>query len=207
MDAGIIAAFKKRYRSFQLGLALDREMNGHQDIYKIDILQAMFWCRDAWKMISPLTIKNCFFHTGLFDKSATAIDDNLEETEADEVDRTLAEQIAELATNSMPLEEFISKDDDFEVHHEYDESDILADCLGDESDTDDVVEIVPDQPEITLGQKIGALQITIEILNENALDNLCEIRTLRRLLSRLSNEQREEKQKSLKQVDIRSYFK
>ena len=41
MDAGIIDAFKKRYRSFQLGNALDRDFANETDIYKVEILKAL----------------------------------------------------------------------------------------------------------------------------------------------------------------------
>ena len=67
MDAGIIAAFKKRYRIFQLGMALDREKNGVDNVYKVDIFQDMFWCRDSWKMVTSTSIKNFWYHTGLMD--------------------------------------------------------------------------------------------------------------------------------------------
>ncbi|KMS64956.1 hypothetical protein BVRB_040910, partial [Beta vulgaris subsp. vulgaris] len=85
MDAGIIAAFKKRYRSFQLGNALDRDLANETDIYKVDILKAMRWCRDAWKMVTPLTIANCWNHTGLMD--APVEEDSI--VEIDDVDATL----------------------------------------------------------------------------------------------------------------------
>ena len=45
MDAGIIAAFKKRYRSFHLSHAVDRDAAGEKNIYKVDILKAMRWCK------------------------------------------------------------------------------------------------------------------------------------------------------------------
>lgn len=66
MDAGIIAAFKRRYRRFQLRDALDKLEAGKQDIYRVDQLSAMKWCTAAWEELTKDTICNCFGHTGLF---------------------------------------------------------------------------------------------------------------------------------------------
>ena len=36
-----------------------------KDIYKVDVLQAMHWCRDAWESVMQSTIANCWKHTGI----------------------------------------------------------------------------------------------------------------------------------------------
>ena len=134
MDAGIIAAFKKRYRSFQLGFALDREADGHQDIYKVHILQAMYWCRDAWKMITPLVI-NCWFHTGLLDGNIPENDTNdVQENDNAIVEQTLNEQLSKQSVKPMSIEEYILKDTEFEVHQEFDEDQILVTFLSDDDE-------------------------------------------------------------------------
>lgn len=48
MDAGIIAAFKRRYRRYQLASALNKEEQGTDNIYKLDQLKAMNWIKAAW---------------------------------------------------------------------------------------------------------------------------------------------------------------
>ena len=68
MDAGIIAAFKRRYRRFQLQDAIDRDEQQKADIYKVDQLIAIKWAKAAWNDISSKTIANCFKHTGLFER-------------------------------------------------------------------------------------------------------------------------------------------
>ena len=66
-DAGIIAAFKKRYRRYHLQHALNCDECGEiGNIYKVDQLTAMRWPLSAWTEISASAIKNCFKHTGLF---------------------------------------------------------------------------------------------------------------------------------------------
>ena len=72
MDAGIIAAFKKRYRSFHLAHAIDRDAAGEKDLYKVDILKAMRWCRASWNVLTSETIANCWRHTVLLDGGATS---------------------------------------------------------------------------------------------------------------------------------------
>lgn len=62
LDAGIISAFKRRYRSYQLEEALARDEAGNVDIYKVDQFQAMKWSLAAWDQISARTIANCWRH-------------------------------------------------------------------------------------------------------------------------------------------------
>ena len=67
MDAGVIAAFKRRYRRYHLQNAIDcDERREGFNIYKVDQLTAMRWSVAAWNEISSTTIANCFSHTGLF---------------------------------------------------------------------------------------------------------------------------------------------
>lgn len=50
LDAGIIAAFKRHYRNYQLQNVIDREEIGlNKNIYKVDQLQAKKWVQMAWK--------------------------------------------------------------------------------------------------------------------------------------------------------------
>ena len=47
MDQGIIAAFKKMFRIYQLDYSLYVDAAGEHDIYKVDILKAMRWCKSC----------------------------------------------------------------------------------------------------------------------------------------------------------------
>jgi hypothetical protein len=174
MDAGIIAAFKKRYRSFQLGMALDREKNSLSDIYKVDIVQAMIWCRDSWKMITATSIKNSWCHTGLLDAvDANSSDDDLEENDSE---KCLEKIIEQLTDRALDLNEYLGQDNDFEVHQQFTDEDILATFYqNSDSEDDDVVEISEPQRVLSLDEKINALQISIEVLNENSFENFIEI--------------------------------
>ncbi|CAI5711953.1 unnamed protein product [Peronospora farinosa] len=66
MDAGIIAAFKRRYRRYHLQNKIDCDERGEAgNIYKVDQITAMRWSVAAWNEISDNTIANCFNHTRL----------------------------------------------------------------------------------------------------------------------------------------------
>jgi hypothetical protein len=65
MDRGIIALFKSQYKGRFLRLALDRNSQGADNMYKIDQRQAMHLAKAAWEAVTPQTIANCWRHVGL----------------------------------------------------------------------------------------------------------------------------------------------
>jgi hypothetical protein len=65
LDAGVIRCFKAHYRQAFCQCALDLDDAGERDIYKINLVEAMFMAKDAWNAISSETIKNCWEHTGI----------------------------------------------------------------------------------------------------------------------------------------------
>jgi hypothetical protein len=65
LDAGVIRCFKAHYHQAFCQHALDLDDAGEWDIYKINLVKAMFMAKDAWNAISSETIKNCWEHTGI----------------------------------------------------------------------------------------------------------------------------------------------
>lgn len=63
MDAGIIAAFKRRYRRLYIQRAVEIEEAGGTNLYKVDLLTAMQCAKASWNEITANTIHNCFCHT------------------------------------------------------------------------------------------------------------------------------------------------
>ncbi|EGZ27420.1 hypothetical protein PHYSODRAFT_553991, partial [Phytophthora sojae] len=53
LDAGLVTAFKRRYRRYHMLYALDRYEAGRQDVFHVDQLQAMRWARHCWKQELP----------------------------------------------------------------------------------------------------------------------------------------------------------
>lgn len=65
LDAGVIRCFKAHYRQALCQRALNLDDAGEQDIYKINLAEAMFAAKDAWQSITSETIRNCWDHTGI----------------------------------------------------------------------------------------------------------------------------------------------
>jgi len=62
MDAGIIAAVKRKYKALLLRryvAALERD-----EIFKPNIIHVMEMLKTAWSQITSETIANCFRHAG-----------------------------------------------------------------------------------------------------------------------------------------------
>ena len=65
LDAGIIRCFKAHYRrAFSLRAVVLDEV-GEDNIYKINLLEAMNLARDAWAAVKPSTIEHCWVHAGI----------------------------------------------------------------------------------------------------------------------------------------------
>ncbi|KAJ1300198.1 hypothetical protein OPQ81_011946 [Rhizoctonia solani] len=65
MDAGIISAFKARYRRRLARLAIRRDDTGFLNAYQINQSEAMELATAAWNDVTPDTIADCWRHTGI----------------------------------------------------------------------------------------------------------------------------------------------
>ena len=63
LDAGIIHSFKAHYSRLLCLCTIQQDEAEEQDIYNIDILEAMKLAERAWKIVSLSTIKNSWNHT------------------------------------------------------------------------------------------------------------------------------------------------
>ena len=63
LDAGIIRCFKAHYQHEFCLCAVEKDANDEDDIYKINLWEAMVMAKHAWSSISPAIIKNCWEHT------------------------------------------------------------------------------------------------------------------------------------------------
>ncbi|KIJ47446.1 hypothetical protein M422DRAFT_248844, partial [Sphaerobolus stellatus SS14] len=62
-DAGIIRCFKAHYRHAFCMRALDLEEAGEQNIYKVNLLEAMLMAKQGWDAVTQETILHCWNHT------------------------------------------------------------------------------------------------------------------------------------------------
>ena len=65
LDAGIIRCFKAYYRRAFCIQAVEKDEAGEEDIYKINLLEALLMAKQAWQEITSETIANCWRHAGI----------------------------------------------------------------------------------------------------------------------------------------------
>ena len=65
LDAGIIHCFKAHYHALFCQCALDLDTIVEDNIFKINICEAMLMAKEAWDAVQPMTIKSCWDHTGI----------------------------------------------------------------------------------------------------------------------------------------------
>jgi len=65
LDAGIIRCFKAHYRALFCQRALELDTIGKENIFEINIREAMLMAKEAWDAVQPTTIKHCWNHTGI----------------------------------------------------------------------------------------------------------------------------------------------
>ena len=144
MGAGIIAAFKRRYRNFHLKEALSRDEVGKKYIYKATQLQFMQWSVQAWQQIEDRSIANCWKHCWILsqrgqdgwpveldlmgrgsagsDGSATAMCENVE----DDLDKQLHDKMAILRVRGpIDIPFLLNPINEEETHEEYTDEELL----------------------------------------------------------------------------------
>ncbi|KAG6602842.1 ars binding protein 1 [Phytophthora cinnamomi] len=119
LDAGLITAFKRRYRRYHMLYALDRYEAGRQDVFHVDQLQAMRWVRHCWKQELPEEIvRKCWNGLEIFSPKLApetlAAFDSLEE----EIDKEICDTVSALdILRPLPIDEFVSpRDENAGIH-------------------------------------------------------------------------------------------
>lgn len=200
LDAGIISAFKRRYRQGQIQEALARNENGETDIYKVSILQGMRWSEAAWRSISNATIKNCWRHTTLLEV------DVCEEIIADEkdLDQAIQDGIRRLPIQTpLSLTELIEPNDEKEEHEVFDDQDFL-DMVQDSSDDDDMETALPP---VNPKEILQSLQVVLRYVEQEPEPNPDKMKVLYRLRKKTLEQIQRDREMRTSQTDIRSFFK
>jgi DDE superfamily endonuclease len=63
LDAGIIRCFKAHYRQAFCLRAIEQDEAGKENVYQMDLLEAMLLAKKSWDAVSPQTIAHCWNHT------------------------------------------------------------------------------------------------------------------------------------------------
>ena len=170
MDAGIIAAFKRRYRKFHLQNAIDREERGETELYKVDQLTAMHWCRAAWDEVSMETIANCFQHTGILGTNQETLP-----SQADAAEQAV-EQELQVCLSQLPLRDPMSVDqlinppeENRSAHIELTDDEIVAlvreSAEAVDDDEEEQREELNQQPRLSKAEKLRGLGVVAELLD------------------------------------------
>ena len=84
MDAGIIYAFKAKYKKFLAKFFLKSAQETHA-INLPTVKCALYFVKNAWDEISGTTINNCWNHVGIINKDV--VEDNFKSFEKIQLDR------------------------------------------------------------------------------------------------------------------------
>ncbi|GAB9465157.1 Ars binding protein 1 [Globisporangium polare] len=121
LEVGIVAAFKRRYRKRQMVHALDRHEAGDADIYSVNELQAMRWCRAAWHDVPKSLVVRCWLNSHLFGEMLLpplTKDDALLDEAENELDSVIKEISYKLPLKRvMALKEILSPPDECDSLH------------------------------------------------------------------------------------------
>jgi hypothetical protein len=176
MDAGIIAAFKRKYRHRHMSNAVDRFENGQTDIYKVDQLSAMKWSIEDWYDISSQSICNCWRQVDILQTlPASVTEQGSSENELNELNELISRlKIA----NPLSAEDFISKYEILQEKKIADE-DLFSDenlreqleCVEELDTPEELDDYVAPKPSYTTSEKLEILSMAIDILRDSDLFN------------------------------------
>ena len=82
LDAGIIRAFKLKYRKLLIKYVIsrvDENMRAPDIIKTVDILKVIGWVKSAWEEVTPDTIKHCFEECGFPTEDYAAVSSDFDE--------------------------------------------------------------------------------------------------------------------------------
>ncbi|POM75801.1 Hypothetical protein PHPALM_7048 [Phytophthora palmivora] len=119
LDAGLIMAFKRRYRRYHMLYALDRFEAGRQDVFHVDQLQAMRWVRHCWKQELPEEIiRKCWAATEILMPKPSPETMSAFESIEEDIDKEICDTVSALdILRPLPIDEFISpRDENSGIH-------------------------------------------------------------------------------------------
>lgn len=198
LDAGCIAAFKLRYRSFQLERALDLSEEGVTAIYKLDILTAMRAVKKIWSDISSTSIKNCWRHTNIVPQF-----DRLDRTDILSEDRErvmLAMEQIIAAPARMSIEHLMNADGEEEHCQVVTENDLVDQVIDDSDEEDESGNDIANLPNhVEQLRAIATVKRMMDVRNMGSDSNLRVLRDLQKTV-------RLESRRGLTQSNLDSFF-
>ncbi|XP_017050529.2 tigger transposable element-derived protein 4-like [Drosophila ficusphila] len=188
MDQGIIRVIKSIFRkNLVLKIISNMDETQNENYPKITILDAILMINDAWQQVSPMTIANCFKHSGLaeenLDGSSTSFSNNIEIGDDIPLSVWASALKKQLPISLGELDEYVLIDNDVAICEEPSEDSIVRNILDDGQDSDDNVE---DQNEDVSAPSVLEAFKAAEILNRFVHANFND-ESLTHGISRLNN--------------------
>lgn len=123
LEAGVIAAFKRRYRRYHMCHALDLHEAGRARVFAVEQAQAMRWTRYCWRDLPDEVIRHYWQRSGLLPPAAAATSADTTATGSvegaeEEIDREICDTVSALdVLRPLMIDEFISPaDEDAGIH-------------------------------------------------------------------------------------------
>ncbi|XP_018797583.1 PREDICTED: major centromere autoantigen B-like [Bactrocera latifrons] len=145
MNQGIIRVIKSTFRkNLVLKIISNMDENKDENYSKITTLDAILMINDAWQQLSPLTIANCFKHSGLAEGNLDASSSSC--SNAIEIEDDIPLSVwARALKNQLPiskeeLDKYVLIDNGVGTCEEPSEDRIVENILDDEQNSDDNVE-------------------------------------------------------------------
>jgi DDE superfamily endonuclease/Tc5 transposase DNA-binding domain/Fission yeast centromere protein N-terminal domain len=206
-DAGIISSFKAHYRKKFIYYLLERFDEGDFSSAKLNVLNAIYYIREAWQFgVTSTTILNCFRHTQIRDNKE---EENITTTEEENQNAIVNEIKQNIETlkfrDPMDIEDFLNPIEETEINKELtieEIAEIVGETEMDENNnSDDNCEDYEDSTILTT-VAIKAVETVKKFLLQQNDDFLVEINNQENLLRKLKLL----KQLSTKQTSIQDYY-
>lgn len=134
MDAGIIKNLKHFYHWFLVKTRLACIDSGTE--FKINLLQALEWAKQAWVLVKPETIQHCYAHVGFTSQEGQQQPVANEEEGDDELWE--AAQRSGLVVDTVSFQDFVSVDDG-----------VMIGAAANGQEIDDILDCILPAPELT----------------------------------------------------------
>jgi hypothetical protein len=199
LDAGIIASFKRKYRALFVQYLIHELEQNSITKPKLNILGSMRFIVESWDKVTPKTIQNCWFHTGLIIRDSaeeSGISNVLEESEEN---LSIQNTISQLnLSDAMSAEEYVNFPEERIIENSLDECSLIDMTEENECEEDDSI------PETKVSHKdaLNSCEILLKYLEQQSDDYSSHVK----LLNNLKMKVHKVKDNSLKQALILDYF-
>ena len=208
MDAGKIQNFKVHYKKMLTRHYIDTIDEG-KELECLNLKQAIYFVRDAWKEVKLETIAHCFAHTNILPipQHQSTLSSTTSQVSGQSDDVEELESLLQLYPNEhLTASEYLTLYDDLETGDHLSDEQIIqivqpADGDGDDDD-DDGNDDVPKLPPVSLSEAKKALESALRCFESHEGFGEEEIDSIRTLIKHVATVQK----KNSVQTTLFSYF-